>query len=88
MLDLILIAALAAKPPPPDPPHRRDAMTNRKELAAEYTNRLNALTDEYEAKQKALYDDYKEQAAQIQGNSAGELKPPSAAPDQTIEKQP
>jgi hypothetical protein len=55
-----------------------------KALAREAAVKIRVLTVAHESQIEAIYREFREQAANIQGSNADELKTPSATPDQPI----
>jgi hypothetical protein len=51
-----------------------------KELASEAAGKIKALTDIHQTQIEAIYQDFREQAANIQGSNADELESPSVTP--------
>jgi hypothetical protein len=52
-----------------------------KALASEAAGKIKALTDAHQTQIEEIYQDFREQAAIIQGSNADELHSPSVTPD-------
>jgi hypothetical protein len=52
-----------------------------KALASEAAGKIKALTVAHQTQIEAIYQDFREQAAEIQESNADELDSPSATPD-------
>jgi hypothetical protein len=51
-----------------------------KELASEAAGKIKALTEAHQTQIAAIYQEFREQAANIQGSNAEELSSPSVTP--------